>query len=604
MPMTISRRNLLRASAGIPLAASAVKAANARTNTATPEVGSAPLPRSLARMSPQPGTKFALPHTSISLRDVDPAAVGTLRVSGSVSGPAAGILREHRDGNGISWIADAPFLEAETVTVTADIPLTELTDGSATFEIGRQSPRTPAFYTEDRDSATGNDELVQSFRSRPDLVPIQIDVRTIDEARVTPGLMAVTPHVPNGHAGAQLVNNAGETVWFHNAADTNHVIYCLNMQIYNNEPVLTWWEGARYQGWGYGHFVMMNREYETIGHVQAGNGVNGLDVHDMQLTPYGTAWAFSYHSVWVNHAGIERNVAECVIQEIDIETGDVWWEWHSLDHVAIGESYSPIPKDPDSMFDYIHINSIDVDLDGNLLISSRGNHTIYKIDTTTHDVIWRLGGKHSDFEMTEDAVFHWQHDARRLADGTFTLFDNHDDTEKTSSRGMVFDLDEASMTATLTNAYYHPEEMWSPYQANMQTLDNGHVFIGWGSGPRCSEYTPEGEMIFDMRYRGGQSYRGYRIDWNATPNRPIDYLLEDAMPGTLTCHASWNGATNVTTWRVLAGADASTAVEVTREPKVAFETALSGIPTSAYMEVQALDAAGMILAGRILNRGA
>ena len=89
--------------------------------------------------------------------------------------------------------------------------------------------------------------------------------------------------------------------------------------------MLTWWEGARYQGWGYGCHVLMNRNYEVVTRVQAGNGVNGLDVHDMEITQEGTAWVFSYHSVWIDDAGAERNVAECVIQEIDIETGDVWW---------------------------------------------------------------------------------------------------------------------------------------------------------------------------------------------------------------------------------------------------------------------------------------
>ncbi len=554
-------------------------------------------------MSPQPGTRFALPHTSISLRDVVPSAVGSLRVVGSLSGPAAGVIREHRDGNGISWVTDAPFFEGEIVTVAAEIPLTESEDGTASFEIGRQSPRTPTFFTEDRDSATNNPDLVQNFKSRPDLVPIQISLKTIDEERVTPGLMAVTPHVPQGHAGAQLVNNAAETVWYHNADDPNHVIYCLQMQEYNNEPVLTWWEGARYQGWGYGHHVLMNRNYEEVTRVQAGNGVNGLDVHDLQITPEGSAWVFSYHSVWIDHAGSDRNVAECVIQEIDIETGDVWWEWHSLDHVGIDESYSPVPVELAAMFDYIHVNSIDVDLDGNLLISGRGTHCIYKIDITTHEVIWRLGGKQTDFELDDHAVFAWQHDARRLPDGTFTLFDNHDDTIRTSSRGMVFDLDEAAMTATLRTEYYHPLEMWSPYQANMQTLDNGHIFMGWGSGPRCSEFTPEGEMIFDMRYAGGQSYRGYRIDWNATPNRPIDYLLEDGAATTLTCHVSWNGATNIASWRVLAGPDNVSVSEVARAPKVSFETEITDIPMAAYMEVQALDAAGTVLAGRVLQRG-
>lgn len=584
----------MQASAGLA-ASGAISLSYATAASQTNLTASTEASQALVRMSPQPGSRYALPATTIAFRGVTADQIGDLMVSGTVSGPASGVLREHSDGQGVSWINDTEFFDAEEITVRATIPLTTATDGAATFIIGEQAPRPAADATEDTEP---DPSVVHAFKSRPDLAPIKVEVSLFDQERTTDSLIAVTPHVPNGQAGATIYDNSGQPVWHTVAANINHPIYCLQMQNYLGQPVLTWSEGAKRTGYGYAHHVIANQSYEPIAYVQGGNGVNGLDVHDLILTDYGTAWAFSYHPVWTNDAGRPRNVFECIIQEIDVSTGDVWWEWHSLDHIPLDESYAARPVDLETAWDYIHVNSIEVDHDGNLLISSRTNHSIYRISTENHEVLWRLGGKESDFPLEPDAVFAWQHDARRLPDGTISIFDNLDDTNQVDSRGLVFELDEEAMTATLIREYHRDGGMHSPYQANMQTLDSGNVFIGWGSGPRVSEFTHEGEMIFDMRYLAGVSYRGYRVDWTGTPTRPIDYLLEDAADGSLTCYVSWNGATDIAEWRVIT----DSAGEVARVSKEGFETELTGIPVSGYMEVQALNSSGQILGGRILYR--
>lgn len=598
MTASISRRQFLQASAAI--------AAPLTIGDGLPSVGAQSTPdmieepsRPLFRISPQSGSNYALPYTTIIFRDVTSVQIGTIRVAGSLSGPNSGIVKEHSDGNGFSWIPDARFFDTETVTVQADVPLTDAPDGTLTFRIGEQAPRPKTDASTIESVTTADPSVIHAFKSRPDLAPVNVDLALLDESRVAPGLVAVTPHVPNGQAGATIYDNAGHPVWHHIAADINHPIYCLKMQSYQGEPVLTWSEGAKRVGYGFTHFVIADQSYEPIAYVQSGHGLDGLDVHDMVLGEHGTAWAFAYHAVWTDDAGTRRNVMECVIQEIDVSTGDVWWEWHSLDHVPLDESNSPRPENPENSWDYIHVNSIEIDHDDNLLISSRANHCIYRLSTTDHRVMWRLGGKASDFALEPDAVFRWQHDARRLADGKVSLFDNVDSDNQANSRGMVFELDEETKKATLVREYFRDGGMHSPYQANMQTLENGNVFIGWGSGPRCSEFTHEGEMIFDMRYQAGVSYRGYRIEWQGFPNRPIDYLLEDGPDGTLTCFVSWNGTTEVAEWRIVTDSGA----ELARTLRSGFETELTGIPISAYMEVQALNAGGQILGGRVLNRG-
>src|SRR6266542_1348901 len=107
---------------------------------------------------------------------------------------------------------------------------------------------------------------------------------------------------------------------------------------------------------------------------------------------------------------VDGKVFDGIVQEIDVATGRVLFEWHSLDHVPLTDSYQPLPSSPGAPWDYFHINSINLDSDQNLLISARHTWAIYKIDRRTGDVIWRLGGKESDFALGPGAAFAWQHD--------------------------------------------------------------------------------------------------------------------------------------------------------------------------------------------------
>lgn len=197
-------------------------------------------------------------------------------------------------------------------------------------------------------------------------------------------------------------------------------------------------------------------------------------------------------------------VLDGIIQEIEIETGRVLFEWHSLDHIDLEETYIGPPRRLGAPLDYVHINSIEVDTDGNLIISGRHTHAIYKIDRVTGEIIWRLHGKRSDFRMGPNARFAWQHDARRQLNGTLTLFDNHESGTGVggNSRGMVLDLDMGTMTATLTYQYIHPTAILSVSQRNMQVLPNGNLFVGWGSAPVFSEFGPEGDLRFNGRLPG------------------------------------------------------------------------------------------------------
>jgi hypothetical protein len=286
---------------------------------------------------------------------------------------------------------------------------------------------------------------------------------------------------------------------------------------------------------------------------------------------------------------------DCAVQEIDLQTGAVRFEWHTITDIAIDESYVDPPANPTaSIYDYVHANSIEVDHDGTLLVSARNTSTVYKIDRTTGAIVWRLGGKRSDFAMGAGATFSWQHDARRQPDGTLTIFD--DGASPGHSRGIVLRLDEQAKTATLVRAFEHPAPLLARSQGNMQVLPGGNVLIGWGDAGYVSEFSANGKIVFDATYPAAvQSYRNYRQAWTG---RPADLPAAAAVSGpggSVTAFASWNGATEVATWDVLAGPSAGALKLAGSVPRSGFETSIPVRGPAQWVQVVARNARGAVL---------
>jgi hypothetical protein len=371
-------------------------------------------------------------------------------------------------------------------------------------------------------------------------------------------------------------------------------------QRYRGTPVLTWWQGrmALYRGAGVGHVV--DSSYRPVATVRAANGYD-MDAHEFALTPSGTALVMSYVVVpWdLSNLGGRRDglVEDNVVQEIDVATGAVLFEWHALGSIGLGESYRPAPRPRGKIHDPYHLNSIELDADGNLVVSARHTNAIYKIDRRTADVMWRLGGKRSDFTMRPGTVFKLQHDARVQPDGTVTLFDNVTEdlpARGRRSRGLTLTLDRERRTASLAREVEHPDGILSPTQGSMQRLDGDGAFIGWGGlQPEFSEFDRAGRLVFDARFAadGVETYRAYRMPWRATPARP-PRAVANATGGVTTVRVSWNGATDVARWRVR-GADTGATATAARR---GFETTLRLNGRPREVTVDALDASGAVLA--------
>jgi hypothetical protein len=282
-------------------------------------------------------------------------------------------------------------------------------------------------------------------------------------------------------------------------------------------------------------------------------------------------------------------VTDSQFQEVDIKTGLVMYDWTSLDHVALSESYEPASHATTAWpYDFFHLNSIDVDSDGSLLISSRNTWTVYRLDTQSGQIEWRLGGRHSSFKMGPGTGTAWQHDPRELPDGSISIFDN----------GVVISLARPAGSATLLTRFTHTPALVSESQGSVQALANGDWFVGWGQEPYFSEFGPEGALLFDAHFPvHDQSYRDFRFAWTGTPAHSPVFAFAPSGNAGGTVYASWNGATQVASWRVVAGTSTSGLSSVTQVPRSGFETAIA-LPqgtSGPYIEVQALNAAGQVI---------
>jgi len=441
------------------------------------------------------------------------------------------------------------------------------------------------------------------LRSRPGLRPPPV---TVDVAPARPDrrLVLVTPRMEqrardgaSHDQGALALDQRGRTVWFRRAADGEPITE-LRVQRYRGQPVLTWWEGAASKyGVGRGQAVIVDQSYRTVKTVQAGNGKTA-DLHEFELTSRGTALVtiYSRERRDLRALGGARNaqVTEGVVQEIDVESGRVLFEWHSLRQVRPSESYREVPKSAADSYDYFHINSVSQDADGNLLVSARHTSAVYKVDRRTGRIIWRLGGKRSDFTMAPGARFSFQHDARRLADGSLRIFDNRaPDAPRRPSSVKVLRLDMRRMRATLVRRFEQPDGMWAESQGNAQSTGDGGVFVGWGSTGAFSWFDARGRVLFDAHLPAEyDTYRARLMRWTGRPAAP-PAIAARRERDQVTVWASWNGSTEVRAWQLLAGPSPRRLRPVGRPAQWnGLETAIVGQTKSPFVAVAALGARG------------
>ena len=570
----------------------------------------AALPR--VTISPFKGTPDASPTTQISFLGVPAGAISQVVVRGSLTGTHTGTFHPYSTGNGVSFMPIRAFIVGEAVTVTA----TETISGrrapiGTAFTIGSPyaiPPPTGATGATGTTGATGSTGVpappppgvIGTFATQSFHPPtVSVTAPAVDPNL---GDIFLTPADGPSQAGAMIVNPAGQMVWFA-PSPTGQQSADLRVQQYLGQSVLTYWQGKIVSGHGAGVGVIDDTSYKQIAQVQAGNGMQ-MDLHDFDLEPGGVALVTVYNPVHWNLSSVggpaNGIIEDCVIQEIDVRTGLVMLEWHALGHIPLSASYVKPQPWTTAVWDWFHVNSIDLEANQNILISARNTWSVYQIGHTFGEVLWALGGKSSSFKLGPNVRFAWQHDATRLRDGSVQIFDNESTPPiAKTSRGIDIGLNFHTHTATLLHQWVDPQQtVLSPSQGDVQQLANTDSLVGFGQIGLVSEFSPAGALTFRLVLPPlVESYRAYRFPWIATPSvAPVAAASRGAGGATTTVAASWNGATTVAGWEVLAGPspNALGALGVVVRP-TGFETQISAATTAQYVAVSAIGSDGKVL---------
>ncbi|KAG4443531.1 hypothetical protein IFR05_001004 [Cadophora sp. M221] len=454
-----------------------------------------------------------------------------------------------------------------------------------------------------------------TFKSRPDLSPPVLNI-TIPAASED-GFLFMTHHrgigvkitEPSGpvQSGSYIFTSKGELVWsgmgcLLDSSSNFHVTQYQGDDVLVAYQANAEWNAHR----GVGHVTILNRNYVPIKTI-VGNGIL-IDVHEFNvvdgksvlmdafmpipydLTPFGNP----PESQWIFDATFQA----IDLSEIDLETGEVLFEWSSLDHVSPAETIEPISTlssgtgfSTAKAIDYMHINSLDKDGD-DYLVSGRRTSTIFKIDGKSGKVIWRLGGRLSNFTLGPGVEFGLQHHARFISRSkgghqtVISLFDNsghHLDNftgrYENNSSGKIIVIDTKNWTATLSQKFPAPDGLFASNTGSNQILPNGNVFINWGSPGAITEFTPNGTIVFHAYLDSGElfrnghefTYRATKSNWTGIPreNPALVALKHDEIT---TLYVSWNGDTETKFWRFFGAEESGKEILLGDEARSGFET--------------------------------
>jgi hypothetical protein len=562
-------------------------------------------------VSPAPETGTANPHTQISFLGVAPAQIQDVSVVGEDSGRHSGQLHPYSQGDGASFVPETAFDAGERVTVSATIGAgRSRATANSQSSAGANGKRVSFGFRVDTPYSTASAPPFpnpaatpadyQSFDTLPGVQAPILSV-TVADRDPTGGDILTTNGPGPGQYGPLIYTPQGQLVWFDHLP-SGETAEDLNVQSYEGQRDLTFWRGKVLSlGFGQGVDVVVNSHYQTVARIPGGNGLQA-DLHDFQIVPHHISYTTAFNAIRCNLSPVggarDGVILDTAVQEIDMKTGLVRWEWHSIDHVGASESETEAPKTA-TPWDWFHINSIDHEPDGDIFISARSTWAGYQLQAGSGDILWRLGGLKSSFKMGPGTETAWQHDGRILPDGEVTFFDDGSNPPiHQQSRGLRIALDFRTHQARLISAYTHPDPpLLAASQGNMQTLADGNAVVGYGGVPAISEFAPGGELLFDAHLPFDMSfYRAFRFPWSGRPSSPPTVLANLNNTGEETIvHMSWNGASKVASWRVLAGERRGSLTPRTTITASDFESSTILPKKYAYTAAQALDAAGEVL---------
>lgn len=555
-------------------------------------------PQTHPYLSPLPDSKYNPEGTTIAVRYGDTFSETSLNrwlftVTGSVSGKHDGKIILANDQKTVIFKPEQPFAPGEDVTVRIR-PGTTATEIRYSFSINRSAHVVDlstaladeiklAEHTPQTAHSTASTAAASPYKTAPaDLPNITVSTPASEVGEgylfVSNFLVGAFGRQPNPGAYLLILDNAGEPVYYQPVPET---AYSADFKVLSNGLLAYWQDGKIY---------LRDSAYNLVRTISVGNGYNAIDVHDIVVLPNGNYMYLIYAGSTMDmttHGGPEDTfVIDIVIQEQDANENIVF-QWVGLDpgHYELIDSNRDLTA---SRVDYAHSNAVALDDDGNLLLSTRHQDEITKIDHETGDIIWRLGGKKNQFTIssadgiTDDPTFYMQHDIRNLPDGAngdISLYDNHNNAvsgDTMGSRAMVFTLDETAMTAELVWQYRNTPDVYANFMGNAQYLPNGNYFIGWGgvSSPVITEVKQDGTKVFELRFDAGPlTYRGYRFPWKGYPTWAPALVIETAGENTQ-LYMSWNGATEIAKYEIYGWNYGTPTALLAEATKNSFETSV------------------------------
>jgi EmrB/QacA subfamily drug resistance transporter len=449
-----------------------------------------------------------------------------------------------------------------------------------------------------------------SYVTEPTLHPpkIKIEEKT-DTAKLAPGYILTTnfynisfPPIV-GQSGPMILDDKMQPVWF-DPVPEKVVAGNLSLQSYEGKPALAWWQGniTNTGATESGEDVVVNQHYQTVARIKGADGWK-LTLHEIIVSGqdiWVTANKDLPHNLSSYGGAYNGALIDSAVQEYDLKTGKLLYTWDALKHIPLGDSEASLPTNG-FPWDAYHINALQLVNSETFLVSMRDTWAAYLVNIKTGKIQWTLGGHKSSFKFGPGAAFQWQHDIRLQPNGTVTMFDDHccqltggGTYVKASapSRALELKLDQATHTATKIVDYGVGYGLEADYMGDLQPLPDGNVMVGWGSAPYITELTSSDEPVLEGKLPSHNlTYRATLDPWVGLPlYRPLGAARENA--GKTTVYASWNGATQLASWRVLAGESSTAMSPVASAARSGFETAIPLPRSYKSFEVQALNAGG------------
>ncbi|HTY96989.1 MAG TPA: arylsulfotransferase family protein [Solirubrobacteraceae bacterium] len=556
-------------------------------------------------ISPLAGTPDATPATQISILGTAASNVESVTATGSISGVHLGTIESYLSSPGASFIPELPFTEGEEVHVV--VHLREGSPLEDSFTVAHLGPGEELLH-----QTTEKPEDQEHFVTEPELRPPKVTITTADPSlegdlftdpipapEIHPGEKKLLEFEPVGPNGLMILNPEGKLLYWRQFKEEVGSVF--EPVQYEGKTALAWWQGKVTEAaYGLGEGVIANTAYEPIAYVKAGNGQQA-DIHEFYVTPEGQAYIVAVEPVCQPECNEEHvPLLDDEIQEIDIKTGLVMWSWNALGHVPV-ENTEAVPSG--GVFDPYHLNSVQAISEHRVVISMRDTSGVYEVDQNTGKVLWEISPSHNTFKLKRGVLFHFQHDARLYGKHleTLSLFDDEAGPPLYGpSKGLILRI--KGKTVKLVHAYESPRRTLAVAEGGMQVLPGGEALVSFGATQYISEFSKNGErkkngkLLFEAELpKGDGTYRAMRFPWSGTPDTKPAVVAKRESAEEVAVYVSWNGATEIAKWEVLAGEEPSSLSPVTTSDWSNFETRIPVSSTDRVFEVKALDKEGKVL---------